>query len=266
MAHPLNGVYAKLGRAEQHLEVLRVDTQRFLDSDPYTFVWKFDQQRRNKFLHAHIQKTVPDEWSLVIGELAHNARSALDALVYQLALLKHKRYDAIPGKPQFPIFLERAGYESPRDAKGMIRALNPEHRALIEREQPYNGLKTDDPLWWLHDINNSDKHRLVNTSGGFVTAAKIGIPRKGPGGLDFHIHTVGATVLEEDTPVLWMSFESAEAAQVAENMDVEMELTLDILFAEGSDIVFGKPMLISLASIVQRVASIVQKFQGEFAP
>jgi hypothetical protein len=266
MPDRLKGVHAKLGRAQKHLDFLRLETERFMDSNPYTFAWKLDEQRQNNFLRTHVERPVSEEWSLVIGEFAHNARSALDALVYQLALLRHGQSLRIPGRPQFPIFLERLDYESPRGAKEMIRALSCEHRALVEQEQPYNGLKQDDPLWWLHDINNSDKHRLINTAGGFVRHGRIGVPRKGPHGLKFHIHTLAATILEEDTPILWASFESAADAQVVEDMDMKVELFLDILFADGSDVALGKPMLISLFEILQRVGNIIHKFEREFAP
>lgn len=134
------------------------------------------------------RRSPPPDWSVIIGEVAHSLRSALDGLIYQLALLKTKTpmMDTIQ---QFPIFLVGrskrphtssggmpAQFEFPRSAKGrlikqrrfgrsMISNLSPKHQALIEQLQPYKhgGGGRSNPLMLLKEFNNTDKHRLITT-------------------------------------------------------------------------------------------------------
>lgn len=82
---------------------------------------------------AKIDHDLPGEAGAVVGDIAHNVRSALDGLVWELARL-HTGRD--PGCTQFPIFREPAGFE--HDGRRMVRDLAVEHADFIERLQPYH--------------------------------------------------------------------------------------------------------------------------------
>jgi hypothetical protein len=104
--------------------------------------------------------------SVVVGDVIHNLRSALDHLAWQLVLLDG-------GQPtdstQFPI------YASATNAKGNPRnvtiqpGIHDQHiiDALI-KVQPFTEAKyghdpASDPLWIIHRLNIIDKHRLLVT-------------------------------------------------------------------------------------------------------
>lgn len=101
--------------------------------------------------------------SFLVGECAHNMRSALDNLVYALARLQ----DNPPRHPQklcFPICTDIARFgDAKKTLTSMIRS---DDLAIIEHlqpcqrvSQPGGGVEVD-PLYVLSAINNFDKHRI----------------------------------------------------------------------------------------------------------
>jgi hypothetical protein len=121
-----------------------------------------------------VVKPDPD-WGLLIGDCVHCARSTLDHLAYQLAILGLGRdlADEEARRVQFPL------YENPeafRGNRGRISDLRRDCQERIEQLQPYHSW--DDTIWGpLHmpgppapipaylrvatDLDNVDKHRLV---------------------------------------------------------------------------------------------------------
>jgi hypothetical protein len=104
------------------------------------------------------------EWGLQVGECAHNIRSSLDNLAFALARLREdppKRPNAIA----FPIYREREKFE--QNGRRNLDQLPPEAAKLIERIQPFQrdggeteGAAEQDPLLYLQELNNTDKHRV----------------------------------------------------------------------------------------------------------
>lgn len=97
----------------------------------------------------------PIRLQLVIGDFAHNLRSALDHLAGWLVV----RNRGVPTKDTaFPILLRR-----PRGPLQITPRIGVEPMALIESLQPY---QTPDraerhKLAVLREINNTDKHRSL---------------------------------------------------------------------------------------------------------
>jgi hypothetical protein len=165
MAGDLTGVELKLGRAETHLAHLDRLLKDALHPDRYRISVQRDPQTTEHVYRVHDLPTIDPEWSVVIGEILFNLRSALDHLAWQLVLLD----GGTPGtQTQFPI---RA---TPFNKKGDLIGgdLNPAIKSpkildALEKCQPYNGDITPshpierNPLWRLHRLNNIDKHRLL---------------------------------------------------------------------------------------------------------
>ena len=100
--HPLDGPRLKLRRADKHLNAIKVAIDRFIASKPYTFVLDADPKPPNYSIVARVKHLPDEELGIIIGDFAHNARSALNLLVYQLSQLPitdAKRY-----RLEFPIF------------------------------------------------------------------------------------------------------------------------------------------------------------------
>jgi hypothetical protein len=149
----------KLEWARKQTDLLNADIRAFVEGDAYGTVMQFDPQTKKLTIRFKVTATFPPDWSLRIGDILHNQRSALDALAYALAF-KHsgKPTDKEARPIQFPIC------ESPNDFKsGLWRLvrLSPSAIDAIESIQPYKRRKPGaiHELTALGDLNNIDKHR-----------------------------------------------------------------------------------------------------------
>lgn len=191
MASPLDGSRLKLKRAREHLNRLRKGTADFLDSDPYGITPEYDAKVAQQIFRMKIKRRPPIDLALTIGDCIHNARSALDQLIWQIAIWETNGNP--PERISFPIFKDRPGFENwlarfatdfrPR-TKTTLRGCQPYFRAYRRYDTeglPYHFGKwlegmdapafddpLDHPLWLLHEISNEDKHRLL------VIAAAVG--------------------------------------------------------------------------------------------
>lgn len=103
--HRLDGPRLKIRRAYHELDVLTGAELKFRNDADYQVVRAEFNPKTGEYAYRARVNIVPDlDWGVSIGEIAHNLRSALDGLVWQLALLKTKG-KAPAGNTQFPIFL-----------------------------------------------------------------------------------------------------------------------------------------------------------------
>lgn len=160
MAHPLDGPRHKLGRAERQLDDLEAEIARFLRRDTYEITQNFDSETGRVELWFVMKHRPPLSWSVAIGEIVHNLRSALDHLACQL-FLHSGGTDC--GSTQFPILIDDtdAGFQRWIDDRlpGLSNAMAAELRPL----QPYKrgDEARSDPLAILNRLSNQDKHRLL---------------------------------------------------------------------------------------------------------
>src|SRR4030042_451108 len=104
----------------------------------------------------------------------NRAKTEIDRLgLMQDAFFKNTHYSVVRAEKN----LEHG--KCATNGKKMIKLLKSEHKASIEGLQPYNSsssphLKTidlakwsgcDSPLFWLEEINNADKHRIIQVAG-----------------------------------------------------------------------------------------------------
>ena len=170
-AASLDGPIAKLDRAKTHFHALNKSIGAFKRSKTHDFVVaKFDPNTRERVVHLKILREPKNpEWGLLLGDMVHNLRSALDHLVWQLVLLNG---EAPRRQNQFPIIGTKNEYwevpanrsESVRDR--VLSRVAEEHRAFIDVVQPFNAGNdpTGTALSVLSWISNTDKHRVVHAS------------------------------------------------------------------------------------------------------
>jgi hypothetical protein len=160
MKPSLDGAYARISRAEEHIERLKREepTTIFDDTD-----WEPERYGSLALRETDVAGTII---SILVGEIVYNLRAALDYLVYELAFLDS---GSIQDGTQFPIEDTKSRFDAhktwrikPRRNKpgkpGYIQFLNAAHQAAIERLQPY---PTRNWLARLRDISNPDKHRKL---------------------------------------------------------------------------------------------------------
>jgi hypothetical protein len=150
----------KLDRAGELMDKLYDDFNGFLHPIlPYRFsVRRVDHDNFEFFIHFERDLPHPD-WGLRVGEFAHNARGALDHLVWQLVLAS----DNVPSKDnQFPISTERDRYwKGGRDFR--LKGVDERFRKPIDDAQPF--LRTnprEHELWALQTLSNIDKHQVIH--------------------------------------------------------------------------------------------------------
>jgi hypothetical protein len=163
--HPLDGVWAKLARADEHLKALDAEIPVFLDSNPHTYRGHIDREASRYVVTIHITRPPPIEWSVIVGDFVHNLRSALDHLVWQLVLLSGNEPVSGPGGNQFPIFTTKPGDMRLRNNRfnRQLRGVHRSVRAAIHRIQPYRAGRDANrrPLAVLADLSNEDKHQAI---------------------------------------------------------------------------------------------------------
>lgn len=146
-------LWAKVTRAETHIEDFQRGLEAFFDTQPYGvangIVSKVDPP--------------PDTLTAIAADIIQNLRSVLDNLAYQLVL------DARSGtKPDwnvyFPITSCVAFHEARRN--GSIKGVRQEVIDAIDAIEPYKDGKGH-KLWQLSELSNIDKHELLLRAGAY---------------------------------------------------------------------------------------------------
>jgi hypothetical protein len=163
-------VALRLTRADQELAALQTTVRNYLMKVPYSPGFEADPKRPDRRrVFVKIKEQLPDEIPIQLSECIHHWRASLDNFAYMIS----RRHSGHTGGSEFPIFLDPAVYAerqkngTPTRRSGLhkITGMKPAAQAAIERLQPFNRGKTSDPLWMLHELSNTDKHRLVHTYG-----------------------------------------------------------------------------------------------------
>ena len=262
--HPLDGPRLKIRRAESEIGSLARAEEAFRSDADYEIVRAEFNPKSGKYVYRVRINITPDlDWGVSVGEIAHNLRSALDGLVWQLALLDTK---TPASNTQFPIFLirrtrgKRPGFEDA--GRRYIRSLRPNHQAIIEGLQPYQrkfspmdvGRGRNNVLYLLHEINNADKHRLLQVVGG-----KPGITSWGgqwgnapPGSVE---------ITGPDIRVLK---DGAKLMEAAVDVAVYPKFIPLIAFWQGCPAVRNKAVVFTFGRIARWVSDIVESFAPDF--
>ena len=171
----------RLGRALQHLQSLETEVGSWIEKRPYRVWTQFDPKSGKNLIWAEVLEQPPAEFGLIIGDCLHNLRSALDNLVYELALAHNRGRvrSNIASDSGFPLFRDMQDFTE----KGwnMIRGIDPDAQAIVEGLQPYYGGYSV-RLVALNKLSNRDKHRLphvtlgVPETGSFHTTDPRGLP------------------------------------------------------------------------------------------
>jgi hypothetical protein len=108
-----------------------------------------------------------EQCALILGDVFHNLRSALDHVVFQLALKNTDGAIKVENRVQFPIedkvttFDRRCIERSPGDPGAWLAEVHRDDQAIIKRFQPDGGVDGGLLLHALRNYSNGDKHRLL---------------------------------------------------------------------------------------------------------
>ncbi len=151
----------KIARARQHLDTLEREVPaEIVESGPYAVRFsEVDPQTGWCEISLVPQDTEKPRLSVLVGDLVHNLRCALDYIITALA---DASGTPLTTRHQFPIFNTEGGYSArvTRKKDGPLQGIV-HGNTLIDTLQPYK-LKPNpraDPLWHIHRFSNADKHR-----------------------------------------------------------------------------------------------------------
>jgi hypothetical protein len=239
----LESALARTRRAREHIVdlIARITAIRQEQHNAISWTWDTDPEHLGEpTLVVDRYVPIPGQLGILIGEICYNLRSALDYLIYELAILDSGK---IVDGTQFPIEDKPKGFAH-RQKRGWLNGLNASHVAAIEALQPYRGCN-----WTalLRDISNPDKHRhLVFHRGSFTASVFanadrlrfLNIPGEGPfgaGPITSAIHPISG-----------------------KEVHVQVNLALEISFSDGA------PIIEILDELQAQVTQTLQAFEPEF--
>lgn len=158
--HPLDAIYAKIERASENFEKLKIEIAGYLNSQPppYTIIGKLDEQSTNYTFRAIGKSQPPMRFPILAGEIIQHLRSCLDYLVVALAGANGQQ---ALRQHQFPICRNQKNYEE-SCSRGYIKGVSDTAKAKIAAVQPYNHPNPNNyTLSAINDLNARDKHRLL---------------------------------------------------------------------------------------------------------
>jgi len=160
----LSSVRAKIDRAKHHLRDIDATLKLLLGAKTDTSVQiahQFDRERKQLIVNLAKCAPIDPALSLMIGDCVHNLRSALDHLVYRLALENGTARTAAD-KTFFPIYLKKAQFDQ-RVEKLVKPFISAAAQTEIEKSQPYSAYDVPEEadIWILSQLDIFDKHRLL---------------------------------------------------------------------------------------------------------
>jgi hypothetical protein len=158
-------VHSKIGRAADHIHVIRKEIDRYASTQPNRIFLQPDGKETLGFADRP-----PVEIAMLAGEAVYQLRSALDYLIFDLVQLNYRGIKLPRGweeRCQYPIRtkLPKGCIAPPCDRiffENDIPGLNNTAFAFIERTQPYYGRNPGNTLGTLVALSNIDKHRHLN--------------------------------------------------------------------------------------------------------
>lgn len=174
----------KIERAKHHIRDLNRQINTYLAEKPFKLVRTGNADTREVALRTKTNKAIPAEFALILGDIAHNLRSALDLTIFTLVGGRSPS----PWKVQFPFCRKPEGMDSAIN-NGQVRFAGEKVVDAVCALRPYNG--GNKILWDLQALDSSDKHRLPifawRTAQMSATAlGLLGLPTYGPGVLHFY--------------------------------------------------------------------------------
>lgn len=199
--------------------------------------------------------------------MAHNLRSALDHLVWQLVILNDKQ----PRRQnQFPIIGTKNEYwEVPRDRSEsardrMLFGVAEEHRTFIDMVQPFNA--RSDPketaLAVLSWISNADKHRVIHA--GFVLTDEpsqdlFDVTTTHPGGAEINV-SMNWGELKDGAEILRF-----RPIPPGANVNMNAAIPTYIAFREGDRQIHAEAIKVVFSWLDAYVRGFEPLFRGELA-
>ncbi len=158
----------KILRAREVLTDLQTRVDKYVALEPFSVVYTTPPDNPGTHVFTFEVREPLPPFGLLVGDVVHCLRSALDQIAYALAN-RPERQIYFPISNSDPTKLTAKQRASWRDRLSIFPA---EARQAIEDLQPFRGLGTEDPLWRIHELDRVDKHQLIPT---VLPIVKLGV-------------------------------------------------------------------------------------------
>jgi hypothetical protein len=171
----------RIERANHHRKSLTDAWNSFIERDVYGFGLNTEIDG-TVTLWAWPTLPIPDDFSLIIGEILYQYRAALDGVIYKAAVLETGK-DPPPNENglYFPVANSRKEFDNLRKR---ISSLPDRCQSFIETIQPYNAPQLDPSLTIfnfnrtigiLNDWARKDRHRRLHVIGSLASSLELKI-------------------------------------------------------------------------------------------
>ena len=252
----LVGIHAKLRRVEQQIQKITYEADTLCEEVQQGIVREVrDDTDEQVWVYRSKNPEEPVIWSILVGEILYNLRSALDHLVWQLVLANGQT----PGRHNE--FLIAIDHQRWLQGKGRtLTGVSPKHQAMISYLQPFTGginLPFNvSNLKVLDDLSNIEKHRHL------IVAV---IASDGIGPTTFEDNQLELGDLDARTPlkgtVYLAKIEVGKVLARFNNKDTSLNpsFKVDIRFAgEAQQWTMGPPVPIVLSECLDTVKGTVE--------
>ena len=163
----LASAWAKLDRAQWHFDALRIELEPYHANSPISVrsvhnLEGTEQPIKIRYFVDRLEP-IPPRWSVIVGDLIHNARSAIDNAAWTLmcaekgvAFAQRNAYSV-----SYPIHWTIDKFRR----SFMAQNLSGARRLAITEMQPYEREMEHperDALWVLNKLSNIDKHQAFH--------------------------------------------------------------------------------------------------------
>lgn len=164
MTH-LPGIRAKVDRAKEHLLKFDDELHAYLDLDPLAVVRQIQPDGETSVIAVQVTTEPPVSLSVLVGEIAHQLRSAVDHIASGLVLAAG---NTPTRRTSFPVCKTRPNRLT---VDGGVAS---EALAIVDELQPYQqSAPTAHPLYVLNELWNVDKHRNLHLTALMLTNTQV---------------------------------------------------------------------------------------------
>jgi hypothetical protein len=253
----------KIWRAKQHINELGLAVEKFMNDRPFRIMIKHRPQASEYLVITKRYRTIPDTWSLIIGDIVHNLWSSLDLAIYSMASDKAPSVHAL----MFPFVWEEDGLEK-KIKSAQVEFAGTKVLEYIRALKPYrNGNRV---LSGIFRLDARDKHRLLILTGQIVdfneASLRAIIPGSPPVQFPDPVGTIRIPHPDADEAQLFKGFADYSAFEWFRGrpMDAESEeepyirLPYRIAFGDGQPFE-GLPVIPTLKDCVYVIEGIIDQ-------
>lgn len=250
---PLEGSKLKVERAKEHFSQLDAELGAFHERKPYRIVVEEGPQSGDQIYRVKISEQPPLRWATIIGDIVHNLRSALDLLVCDMV----RANGNIPNRnTTFPISRSAEDFEKGLPEK--VCGVDKKVIRIIRDLKPYKG--GNEPLWILHSLDITDKHRLILSVGAayknFIMSPRLTLPWREDKIVE--LPSIAFRPADRQYPLE----DNAEVFCVkaaARALDSNFQFTFEVAFGD-EEVVQGEPVLSTLKELINCVEGVIDTF------